>query len=107
MLLELYRYAPGQTGSLPKHSREKYQFCLSLDFPDEYCYRGNRYGVPMGSLSVIHPGEMHSGRDPEYRRTSPTFRMLYADPALLSAAVAEVADARRQQSDLNEAFTLS
>ncbi|MDP9481416.1 MAG: hypothetical protein M3R38_38090, partial [Actinomycetota bacterium] len=54
VLLESYRYAPGPAGTLPAHSHEDYQFCLSLDFPGEYSYRGSSYGVPVGSLSVIH-----------------------------------------------------
>jgi AraC-like DNA-binding protein len=91
VLLELYRYAPGPAESLPKHSHEEYQFCLSLDFPGEYRYRGASHGVPVGSLSVIHPGEVHSARDPEHRRTVATYRMLYASPALLGEAATEVA----------------
>ncbi len=91
VLLEHYRYAPGPADSIPKHSHDEYQFCLSLDFPGEYRYRGASHGVPVGSLSVIHPGEVHSARDPEYRRTVATYRMLYASPALLGEAATEVA----------------
>ncbi len=90
LLLELYRYAPGPAESLPKHCHDEYQFGLSLDFPGEYSYRGTQYSVPIGSLSVIHPGEMHSARDLDYRNTSATFRMMFASTALLQIAAAPV-----------------
>ncbi len=80
VLLESYRYVPGPAGTLPAHSHEDYQFCLSLDFPGEYSYRGSSYGVPVGSLSVIHPGEMPSARDPQDRRKPATYRLMYASP---------------------------
>jgi hypothetical protein len=91
ILLESYRYAPGPAESLPTHSHEDYQFCLSLDFPGEYRYRGSSYGVPVGSLSVIHPGEMHSVRDPEDRRKTANYKLMYTRPDLLRNAASEVA----------------
>lgn len=63
ILLEFYRYAPCPPGQVPTHYHDEYQFCLSLDCPGEYYYRGIYYPVPTGSLSVIHPGEIHSARD--------------------------------------------
>ncbi len=65
LLLEKYRYAPGPAEELPKHSHDEYQICLSLDFPGVYGYRGATHAVPVGSLSVVHPGEVHSARDPQ------------------------------------------
>lgn len=91
MLLESYRYAPGPAGELPKHSHEEYQLGLSLNFPGEYRYRGDSHAVPVGSLSVIHPGEIHSARDPQDRRAFAEYRMMYANPKLLQEAAAEVA----------------
>ncbi|MBD2103519.1 AraC family transcriptional regulator [Leptolyngbya sp. FACHB-261] len=91
VLLELYRYAPGPAESLPKHSHAEYQFCLSLDFPGEYYYRGTYYAVPVSSLSIIHPGEVHSARDVEDRQNCATFRTLYASVALLETIAAEIA----------------
>jgi AraC-like DNA-binding protein len=91
MLFELYSYAPGPAESLPKHVHEEYQFCLSVDFPGEYYYRGSYYPVPTRSLSVIHPGEMHAARDLEQRQRSTTFRVMYASPALLQTVATEVA----------------
>jgi len=39
--------------------------------------------VPSGSLSVIHPGEIHSARDLDDRITPANFRMMYVSPALI------------------------
>ena len=91
ILLESYRYAPGPAGTLPRHSHEDYQFCLSLDFPGEYRYRGSSLGVPVGSLSIIHPGEMHSARDPADRRKTANYRLMYVGTDLLREAASEVA----------------
>lgn len=91
ILLEFYRYAPCPPEWLPKHCHEEYQFCLSLDCPGEYYYRGTHYWVPTESLSVIHPGEMHSGRDIDDRQTPATFRMMYISPAVVQMAATEVA----------------
>jgi AraC-like DNA-binding protein len=91
LLLEKYRYAPGPAEELPKHSHGEYQFCLSLNFPGVYGYRGASHAVPVGSLSVVHPGEVHSARDPEERLVPSSFRMMYAEPALLAEAATEVA----------------
>ena len=91
VVLESYRYAPGPAARDDKHSHEGYQFCLSLDFPGEYSYRGERHSVPVGSLSVIHPGEVHSSRDPHDRDTTANYRLMYAEPETLSRAASEVA----------------
>lgn len=91
LLLEKYRYAPGPAEELPKHSHEEYQICLSPDFPGVYGYRGTNHAVPVGSLSVVHPGEVHSARDPRERLAPSSFRMMYAEPGLLEQAATEVA----------------
>lgn len=89
VILESYRYAPGSASEDRKHSHDEYQLCLSLDFPGEYRYRGGRYPVPVGSLSVIHPGEVHASRDPFDRESTATYRVMYANPALLREAAAQ------------------
>ena len=89
VVLESYRYAPGSAGETHKHSHEEYQFCLSLDFPGEYRYRGERHRVPTGSLSVIHPGEVHSSRDPHDRETAANYRLMYVKPEILAEAATE------------------
>ncbi|MBD2019522.1 helix-turn-helix transcriptional regulator [Leptolyngbya sp. FACHB-36] len=91
-LLEFYRYAPCPPEWLPEHCHEEYQFCLSLDCPGEYYYRGAHLWVPTGSLSVIHPGEMHTGRDIEDRQTAATFRMLYINSDTIKSAVSEMVE---------------
>lgn len=79
LLREKYRYAPGPAEESPKHSHDEYQICLSLDFPGVYGYRGASHAVPVGNLSVIHPGEVHSARDPEERLTPSSFRMMHVE----------------------------
>ncbi|HEY9282236.1 MAG TPA: AraC family transcriptional regulator [Pyrinomonadaceae bacterium] len=79
-LLESYRYAPGPAEELPKHFHDEYQIGVSINFPGEYTYRGARHPVPVGSLNVIHPGEMHSARDTEYRHVYADFRKVYVAP---------------------------
>jgi len=61
-LFEQYTYAPGPASSVPTHSHDEYQWSLTLDFPGEYRYRRARHAVPVGSVSVIHPGEPHNTR---------------------------------------------
>ena len=97
LILEKYRYAPGPAQALPKHSHGGYQVCLSLDFPGIYGYRGTSHAVPVGSLSVVHPGEVHSARDPQERLAPSSYRVMYAEPALLAEAAAEVAGRYRGQ----------
>lgn len=89
-LLEWHQYPPGPAGTVPPHVHDEYQFCLSVDFPGEYRYRGAGHIVPVGSLSVIHPGEVHSPRDPTDRSVPSTFRMMYASPALLATVTADI-----------------
>ena len=90
LLLERYRYAPGPASSLPPHAHERYQICLSLDFPGVYRYRGASHAVPVGSLSIIHPGEVHSARDPEDRRSHSSYWLMYANPEVFGTAATEV-----------------
>lgn len=91
VVLEAYRYAPGAATQDEAHSHDEYQFCLSLDFPGEYRYRGEGHPVPAGSLSVIHPGEVHSSRDPHDRETSAHYRLMYLEPGALVRTATEVA----------------
>jgi len=83
-LLEFYRYTPQQPEKLPAHSHDKYQLCLSVNYPSEYWYRKTTRFVPIGSQSIIHPGEMHSGteRDMCNHWVPATFRMMYVIPLL-------------------------
>ncbi|MBE9075712.1 AraC family ligand binding domain-containing protein [Romeria aff. gracilis LEGE 07310] len=64
---------------------------LACDYPSEYDYRKSVHFVPAGSLSIIHPGEMHSGtgRDIGDRQTPAIFRMMYAEPRAVSQVFAD------------------
>lgn len=47
--------------------------------------------MPVGSLSVIHPGEVHSAHDPDERTTPATYRVMYVAPPLLKGTAREIA----------------
>ena len=85
-LLELYHYRPEKPEKLPAHCHDDYQFCFSVNYPSEYIYRKSVRFVPVGSLSVIHPGEMHSGtgRDIGDGKGPVTFRMMYVQPLVMT-----------------------
>lgn len=91
-VLEFYRYTPQQPEKLPAHCHDEYQFCLSVNYPSEYCYRKSVHFVPVGSLSIIHPGEMHSGtgRDVGNRSVAATFRMMYITPTVIHQVTADL-----------------
>ena len=91
-LLEWHRYPPGPAETAAAHAHDDYQLCLSLDFPGEYRARGTRLAVPVGSLSIIHPDEVHACRDPDDRPHPTTFRLLYVPSATLQAAVRSIDD---------------
>lgn len=82
-LLEMYDYAPGPASSTVRHSHDEYQFCLSLNFPGTYFYRGVYLPVPVGALSVLHPGEPHSAHDPQDREGRTFYLLLQAPVSLL------------------------
>jgi AraC-like DNA-binding protein len=81
ILYEAHRYAPGPAEELPRHAHADYQLALSFGFPGEYEYRGARHPVPVGSLTVLHPGEAHTVRDPRDRDAPATFLMMYVPPS--------------------------
>ena len=84
-LLELYHYTPCKPEKLPAHCHDDYQFCFSVNYPSEYIYRRAEHFLPAGSLSIMHPGEMHSGtgRDVGNGIGPITFRMMYIQPQVL------------------------
>ena len=89
--LELYRYSPRKPEKLPAHCHDDYQLCLSVSYPSEYLYRKSVHRVPVGSLSVIHPGELHggTGQDIGDHQTLIEFRMLYIPPQAMRQAIEE------------------
>ncbi len=84
-LLEFYRYVPTEPEKLPAHCHSEYQFCLSPNYPSEYYYRKSVHFLPPWSLSIIHPGEMHSGtgRDVGNCKIPATFLMMYVKPKII------------------------
>ena len=95
MLLESYRYAPGHAAETHRHSHGDYQLCYSPNFPGEYRYRGESHAVPVGSLSVIHPGEIHSAHDPRDREILAEYRMVYVKHPVFQRVAAEIAGHER------------
>jgi AraC-like DNA-binding protein len=83
ILFERHDYAPGPAGELPRHAHAEYQFSYSAGFPGEYRYRGARHAVPVGSLTILHPGEAHVVSDPYDRDVPATYLMMYAEPEAL------------------------
>ncbi|MEW6492616.1 MAG: AraC family transcriptional regulator [Cyanobacteriota bacterium] len=90
ILLERYFYTSGAVEPLPKHSHNEYQFGLSFDCQGEYYYRGARHQTPIGSLSIIHSGEVHAPSQRTYLPNPATFWMMHADPGWLQTAASEI-----------------
>jgi len=84
VLLERHRYPPGPAGVLPPHVHDEYQVCLSVDFVGEYRLNRAIYDVPVRSLSVIHPGDVHAARDPVDRTGSATYLVAFLPPERLT-----------------------
>ena len=91
ILLEHYRYTAGTVEPLPKHSHAQYQFGLSFDCQGEYYYRGSYHSIPIGSLSIIHSGEVHAPSERTYLPTPVTFLMMHVEPSLLQTTASEMA----------------
>lgn len=92
ILYEQYVYTLGSVEPLPKHSHEEYQFGLSFDCQGEYHYRGAYHSIPIGSLSVIHSGEVHSPSDRSYLPAPATFWMMHIHPKWLKTVASEIAE---------------
>jgi hypothetical protein len=91
-LLEFYSYIPNQPEKLPAHCHDEYQFCLSPNYPSEYYYHKSVHFLPPWSLSVIHPGEMHSGtgRDVGNCIIPAQFLMMYVKPTIINQFAQEL-----------------
>ncbi len=90
LLVEQYAYTAGTVDPIPKHTHEEYQFALSFDHRGEYTYRGARHAVPMGRLSVVHPGEVHAPSDTTYLDESASFVMANIHPDWVSAVTEDI-----------------
>ena len=92
VLLERYCFAPQLPVSLPPHSHGEYQVGLSLTDPGEYRYRGGFHPVPVGSLSVIHPGELHGVCGLGVRSAPSVFVSFYVPTPLVQRICGEAQD---------------
>ncbi|MGL4622839.1 MAG: helix-turn-helix domain-containing protein [Chroococcidiopsis sp.] len=90
MLLERYSYTCGTVEPIPKHTHAEYQFALCLDWQGEYYYRGAWHHLPEGSLSIIHPGEVHAPSEKTYVPAPATYLMMNAASDRLQAVATEV-----------------
>ena len=89
VLLERYHYPPGPAVTLPRHAHDEYHVCLNLGTPGSYHYRGARYVIPPGSLSVIMPDEVHLARDLDDRDHASSCTLLYVGSEHMRKAAAE------------------
>ncbi|MDJ0593736.1 MAG: AraC family transcriptional regulator [Pleurocapsa sp. MO_226.B13] len=90
ILVEKYIYTAGSIEPLPKHSHHEYQLGLSFNCQGEYFYRGAYHPIPIGNLSIIHSGEVHSPSERTYLPEPATFWMMHVDPSLLEDVAAEI-----------------
>lgn len=90
ILFEAYRYDPGPRSTVPVHIHEHYQWCLSVDFPGIYQYRGSHYAVPAQAVSVIHPYEAHAASDPHHREQPSAFLLANIPVPVMQRVVAEL-----------------
>jgi AraC-like DNA-binding protein len=95
ILFESYTYGPGPRAFVPVHTHEHYQWCLSLDFPGLYHYRGARYAVPEQAVSVIHPFEPHAVADPYHRDRPSTFLLANIPVPVIQGVAVELVGGRR------------
>ena len=87
-VLEAYHYAPGPAESMPDHSHDAYQLCISIGGTDaEFYYRGVYHVVPVNRLSIVHPGEIHQVQQLEDRDDTMVQWILYVSPSLMHKAV--------------------
>lgn len=70
----------------PKHWHEEFHFCLVLSGGGTLNYRRERHQQRVGSLSIVHPGEVHSNQAFDSRGCS--FRNLYAAPEVIGRLAA-------------------
>lgn len=89
LLLERYSLAPNFSRSLPKHVHEDYQISLSLTDPCRHWYRGASHAAPVGFLSVLHHGEVHSAPDLFVSPEASAFHILYVPPAAMQTMTAD------------------
>ncbi|MEM7594561.1 MAG: AraC family transcriptional regulator [Cyanobacteria bacterium P01_A01_bin.83] len=90
ILLEQYNYSAGAVQPLSRHSHQEYQLGMSFNCQGQYFYRGAYHNVPVGSLSIIHSGEVHSPSERTYLPQPATFWMMHVNPNLLAETALEI-----------------
>ena len=90
ILLEEYKYTIGSVEPLPKHSHHEYQLGISFNCQGEYYYRGSYHPIPIGNLSIIHSGEVHSPSERTYLAEPATFWMMHVEPNILETTAREI-----------------
>ena len=95
-ILEFYHYTPGSAETMPNHSHDDYQMCLSIGGTDvEFYYRGAYHLLPVNSLSIVHPGEIHRVRQVEDRLWNSFQWILYVNPNLMNHVAASLSGGSR------------
>ena len=95
ILLEKYIYTAGTVEPLPKHSHQEYQLGMSFNCQGKYYYRGAYHPIPVGSLSIIHSGEVHSPSERTYLPQPATFLMMHVEPIVLEETALEITELAR------------
>lgn len=80
---------------MPSHTHDEYHVCANLGHPLAVRHRGGRHAVPAGGLTVIGPGETHTVEDPEDRRVSGSYQVLYLGSGPAGALATELANSPR------------
>ncbi|NEQ97847.1 MAG: AraC family transcriptional regulator [Cyanothece sp. SIO2G6] len=75
---------------MPKHAHADYQFGLSFDCAGEYTYRREHHVIQVGSLSIIHSGEVHAPSDRAFLPEPAHFGMAHISPNWLQSIAAEI-----------------
>ena len=90
ILIEKYAYSSGAIEPLPKHSHYEYQLGMCLNCQGEYYYRGAKHSIPVGKLSIIHSGEVHSPSQRTFLPQPAFYLMMHIDPNVLEKTALEI-----------------
>lgn len=78
--------------AVPPHVHDEYQIGLTVDAPGEYEYRGETHPIPIKSLSVLHPGEVHVGRSLGTGEAKIITRKIYIPPMRMQQVITAITD---------------
>lgn len=94
VLIERYQFAPDVEVELPRHSHSEYQIGLAPTHAGQYTYRRSFIDVPIGSISVIHPGEVHAGCGFRKREDPIEFYSFYVPTDVVAEAIQDCSGQR-------------